>query len=74
MVGASFDDTLTADALQAGGSLFMYSSTKNKASFKDVDLTGAKVTGQLAMAGASFDGALYAQDLVGAALLIGSSA
>jgi hypothetical protein len=29
---------------------------------------------QLAMAGASFDGALYAQDLVGAALLIGSSA
>ena len=38
----------------------MNSDAQNKASFKDVDLTGAKVTGNVVMGGASFDGVLEA--------------
>ena len=63
MTGASFDGTLDADALQVGGSLFMRSDGQNKASFKDVDLGGAKITGAIYMNGASFDGTLNAEGL-----------
>ena len=45
--------------LQVGGDLLMYSDAQNKASFKDVNLIGAKITGNVGM-GASFDGALNA--------------
>jgi hypothetical protein len=47
---------LNADSMQAGGHLLMYSDDRNKASFKDVILRGAKVTGRIAMRGASVDG------------------
>jgi uncharacterized protein YjbI with pentapeptide repeats len=60
MVGATFDATLDADALQAGGMLLMRSEGQNKASFQDVVLRGAKITGQIDMTGASFDGTLNA--------------
>jgi hypothetical protein len=38
----------------------MNSDKDNKAGFKQVDLTGAKVAGQLSLAGASVDGVLNA--------------
>ena len=41
----------------------MNSDGQNKATFKDVFLSGAKVAGQLAMLGASIDGGLYASQL-----------
>ena len=41
----------------------MNSDDRNKASFKDVDLTGAKVAGQLIMLGASIDGLFIASRL-----------
>ena len=41
----------------------MYSDSQNKASFKDVILHSAKITGQIDMDGASFDGALDADSL-----------
>jgi uncharacterized protein YjbI with pentapeptide repeats len=63
MTGASFDGTLSAIMLQAGGSLFMSSERQNKTSFKDVYLGGAKVRGQISMYGASFDGTLDANSL-----------
>jgi uncharacterized protein YjbI with pentapeptide repeats len=51
----------------------MYSDDQNKASFKDVVLRGAKITGQIAMTGASFGGNLEADSLqVGDMLLMGS--
>ena len=50
----------------------MFSDAQNKASFKDVNLIGAKITGNVGMGGASFDGALNAGLLeVGGSLLIG---
>ncbi len=61
MTGASFDGELDAYALQVGGDVLMDSEGQNKASFKDVDLRGAKVAGQIAMTGASFDGELTAE-------------
>ena len=63
MIGASFDGALNADFLQVGGTLFMRSEGQNKATFKDVILAGAKITGQVYMTGASFDGALNAGSL-----------
>jgi hypothetical protein len=41
----------------------MSSEGPNKASFKDVVLTGAKITGQISMIGASFDGKLNTEAL-----------
>ena len=73
MVGASFGGTLNADSLQVGGSLLMRSNDKNKASFKDVNLLGANIKGQIDMDGASFGGTLNANSLqVGDSLLMRS--
>ncbi|MGB6324295.1 MAG: hypothetical protein WBG11_00585, partial [Methylocella sp.] len=73
MIGASFESTLNADHLQAGGSLFMYSGDQNKTSFKDVVLRSAKIKGVVAMNGANFHGKLNADSLqVGGSLLMQS--
>ena len=73
MTGASFDGTLDADSLQVGEMLLMRSEGENKASFKEVNLRGAKITGQIDMTGASFGGVLYADSLqVGEMLLMRS--
>jgi uncharacterized protein YjbI with pentapeptide repeats len=53
MTGASFEDTLNADSLEAGRDLFMASTDQNTASFKDVNLRGAKIAGQVDMSRAS---------------------
>jgi hypothetical protein len=51
----------------------MQSEGKNKASFKEVELGGANITGQVSMIGASFDGTLTAHSLqVGNSLFIRS--
>jgi hypothetical protein len=52
MSGARFDGTLDAESVQAGGDLSKYSEDDNKASFKDVKLNRAKITGQIDMTGA----------------------
>jgi hypothetical protein len=62
MVGASFEGTLNAETLQAGD-LYMRSDGQNKASFKDVNLGGAKITGSIDMTGAFFGGTLDAESL-----------
>jgi uncharacterized protein YjbI with pentapeptide repeats len=73
MTGASVEGQLNANALQVGGSLFMRSVGKNKASFKKVDLTGSKISGQISMTGARFDGTLSADSLqVGRSLRMNS--
>ena len=58
MTGVSFYGALKASSLEVGGDLLMYSDDQNKASFKEVDLRLAKITGQVAMVAASFDGTL----------------
>ncbi len=59
--------------MRIGGNLAMDSDGQNKASFKSVNLSGAKVTGNVAMGGASFDGVLEAGLLqVGGTLGMGS--
>ena len=63
MSGATLDGELNADSLQVGGALYMRSDGSNKASFKNVTLSGAKVTGEIDMDGASFDGELKADGL-----------
>ena len=60
LTGTAFGDKLNASQLQVGGSLFMNSDTQNKASFKDVYLTDAKVARQLTMLAATIDGPLNA--------------
>jgi uncharacterized protein YjbI with pentapeptide repeats len=48
---------LDAGGLQAGASVYMNSTDyKNKASFKTVNLGGAKITGDVSLNGAAFDG------------------
>jgi uncharacterized protein YjbI with pentapeptide repeats len=54
MTGASFEDMLNADSLEAGRDLFMASVDQNKASFKEVNLRGARIAGQIDMTSASF--------------------
>ena len=71
--GASFDGRLNADALQVGGMLLMRSEGENKASFKDVVLRGAKITGAIYMNSASFD-ELDAESLIDGCLLEGVAA
>jgi uncharacterized protein YjbI with pentapeptide repeats len=52
----------------------MNSNADNKAGFKEVDLTGAKVTGQFILAGARVDGALHTSLLqVGGSLSMNSA-
>ena len=63
MISAVVDGKLIADALQVGGDLYMYSDGENKAAFKAVHLRGAKVAGQIAMMGATFDSGFYAVSL-----------
>ena len=63
MVGASFGGTLNANRLQVGGNLLMRSDAKNEAGFKDVDLSGAKITGQIDMVGANCESKLNADSL-----------
>jgi hypothetical protein len=71
MTGASVDGALNASALQVGGFLLMHSDGENKASFKEVRLGGAKITGPVDMTGASIDGALNANALqVGGSLFM----
>jgi hypothetical protein len=70
MIGANFEGTLNADALQAGGDLLMQSVDQNTASFKDVNLYNAKITGQINMDGSSFDGELNANTLQTGGLLL----
>ena len=47
MTGVSFYGALKASSLEVGGDLLMYSDDQNKASFKEVDLRLAKITGQV---------------------------
>jgi uncharacterized protein YjbI with pentapeptide repeats len=68
MSGASFEGELNAESLQARGDLFMQSDGENMASFKmasfkDVTLRSAKVTGDIYMNGATFSGTLIADGL-----------
>jgi hypothetical protein len=73
LIGASFGGNLDADALEVGGMLLMRSEGHNKASFKEVGLRGAKISGQIDMRGANFEGLLYADALqVGDMLLMRS--
>jgi uncharacterized protein YjbI with pentapeptide repeats len=73
MTGASFGGKLDANGLQVGGDLYMRSEDENKASFKEVDLTGANIKDQIDMSGASFGGTLNANSLqVGGSLLMHS--
>ena len=75
MLGVTFDGKLNASLLDSGGYLFMASIDGNKASFDEVDLSGAKVTEQVGMVGASFSGTLNANRLqVGGNLLMRSDA
>ena len=53
MAGASFDGKLDANSLQVGSSLIMRSDDQNKASFNDVILRTANITGQIDMIGTS---------------------
>jgi len=57
--------------MQVGGSLYMRSEGRNKISFKDVVLRGAKITGEIDMTGASFGGTLdaYAVEAGGSLLM-----
>jgi hypothetical protein len=74
LTGATFESKLEASQLHIGGSLLMNSDNQNKASFKEVDLTGTKVAGQVNMFGASIAGPLNAVLLkVGGNLLAASS-
>ena len=59
MDGASFDGELDADSLQVGDKLLMRSSASNKASFKKVILSGAKVTGNAEMDRREFSMAIW---------------
>ncbi len=71
MTGVSFDGTLNVESLQVEVHLLMYSDDRNKASFKDVILRGANVTGQIVMRGACVDDTLDAEALeVGGDLLM----
>jgi uncharacterized protein YjbI with pentapeptide repeats len=73
MTGATFGGKLDADALQVGAILLMRSEGQNTASFKEVVLRGAKITGEIDMTGASFGGKLDAAALqVGGDLYMGS--
>ena len=75
MTGASFGGTLDAYAVEAGGSLLMSSEGPNEASFKDVDLSGAKIAGQVVIGGTHFEGRLNATLLqVGGSLFMASLA
>ena len=74
MNDATFEGDLDADMLRVGSNLFMRSTDKNKASFKNVFLGGAKVTGEVDMEGSTFEGDLDAAWLqVGSGLLMGST-
>jgi uncharacterized protein YjbI with pentapeptide repeats len=76
MTGSSFGGTLIAAALQVGESLLMGSefigpNGQDRTTFRDVVLLGAKISGQISMTGASFDGTVDADDLlVGGSLLM----
>ena len=73
MDGASFDGDLDADSLQVGGPLYMRSDDNNKASFKNVTLSGAKVAGDVDLSGAQVKGELDADSLqVGGSLYMRS--
>ena len=75
VTGASLEGKLNANALQVGGSLFMRSDSRNKASFKSADLSGSKISGEISMSGARFDGALNADSMqVGRSLRMQSDA
>jgi uncharacterized protein YjbI with pentapeptide repeats len=75
MTGASFDGMLDASLLQVGGALFMGSSAQNITSFKDVNLSGARVNQEVRMTGAHFDGVLNASSIeVGSDLSMQSDA
>jgi hypothetical protein len=63
MIGASFDGTLDATNLQVGGDLYMYSSSRNWASFKNVSLLDAKIGGQISMTVATLEGKVKADSL-----------
>ena len=58
MSGATLDGELNADSLQVGGALYMRSDGSNKASFKNVTLSSAKVTGEIDWTAAQVDGEL----------------
>ena len=60
MDGASFDGDLDAEFLQVGGPLFMNSDDRNRASFKNVNLLGATVAGDVDLVGAQVKGAVDA--------------
>ena len=51
---------LNAETLRVDGKPLMQSDAQHKPSFKEVDLNGAKVAGDISMIGASFDGTLTA--------------
>jgi hypothetical protein len=69
--GAALQGDLNAAGLQVGATLFMRSSSRFKASFKEVGLRRAKVTGRVEMNEAAFDGELEAEALqVGDSLLM----
>src|SRR5262249_4146927 len=70
-----FDDTLDAGSMRVGGELALSSDGANKAIFKGVNLTAAKIAGHMTLSGASFDGDLEAVLLqVGGTLSMASSA
>lgn len=73
MTGLSSAGDLDANNIQLGNSLFLRSDHENKARFKKVDLTGAKVEKTLTMDGATFDGDLSLNDVeVGKSLFMRS--
>ena len=74
MDGATFEGDLIAEAMDVGTHLLMRSTKEHKASFKGVDLIGAKIGSDFDLEGATVDGKLDASALqVGARLLMRSS-
>jgi hypothetical protein len=63
-------ETLDAEGVEVGGSLFLNTNGENKTRFKGVILRGAKIARQVVMTGASFDGTLDADALQVGGMLI----
>jgi cytoskeletal protein CcmA (bactofilin family) len=74
MDGATFSDSLTADALQVGVSLFMQSTPDHQAVFKAISLKSVRITGNLDLDGAWLQGDVVADSLqVGGSLVMRSA-
>jgi uncharacterized protein YjbI with pentapeptide repeats len=73
MTGVIFDGNLDAGAVQVGADLVLGSTPERKSRFKEVNLRGARVTGDFEIGDADFSGDLLADALQAHALFMRSS-